>query len=611
MLATPRAIPFLKILVSRALLSPCIHVITCQLVLAAVMSGFVQSAKNDNSEKLTNSAVGFPRQFVDVTRAAGIDFHLTAGSAAKNYIFESLEGGVAVFDFDGDGWPDIYLVNGTTIELGQNQAPTGKLYRNLHTGTFEDVTARSGIAARGWCFGAAVGDYDNDGLDDLFITCLGRNYLYHNNGSGTFTDVTDQAGVRGGGFSTSAAFGDYDNDGRLDLAVARYVDVDPAHPPAFGSGRFCSYRGLPVYCGPRGLPGQRDFLYHNNGDGTFTEVGQQLGIDLKQYYGLGVIWGDYDNDGRLDLYIANDSTASLLYHNLTPKSGPARFEEVALETGVAYSSEGHEQAGMGVDFGDYDGDGAMDLIKSNFSDDAPNLYHNNGDGTFTDLTFEAGLGDVSRTSLGFGILFVDLENTGRLDIVVANGHVNPQVDQQPMGINYAERNFLFKNLGGGKFSEVGLQAGPSFSEKAVNRGLALIDYDNDGWPDLLFTRLDAAPALLHNLNAQSGGAQQHWLTIKLEGTRSNRDGYGTKVIAAQGSLTQTREVRSNFSYLSDSDPRAHFGFGANPHPVDIEIHWPSGTTDIIRNISVDQFLRVQEGMGSHQSKIQAARPHVD
>ena len=536
------------------------------------------------------------RRFVDVTGSAGINFHLTAGSPRKNYIFESLEGGVAVFDFDRDGWQDLFFVNGTTMELGSSErAPTGKLFRNRHDGTFEDVTAASGINARGWCFGAAVGDYDNDGFDDLFIACLGRNYLYHNDGKGKFTDVTDRAGVRGGGFSTSAAFGDYDNDGHLDLVVARYVEVDSKAPPTFGSGPFCMYRGLAVYCGPRGMRGERDLLYHNNGDGTFSEVGQQLGIDTKKYYGLGVVWGDYDNDGRLDLFIANDSTPSMLYHNVTPPGGQARFEEIGVPAGVAYSAEGHEQAGMGVDLGDYDGDGAMDLIKTNFSDDAPNVYHNNKDGTFTDLTFEAGLGDASRTSLGFGIVFADLENRGLLDIVVANGHVNPQVDQQPMGIHYAERNFLFRNLGNGKFSEVGAMAG--FEGTAVNRGLAVFDYDNDGFPDLLFTRLDASPALLHNVPAAGKNNFTHWITIGLQGVRSNRDGYGAKVKVVQDGKEQVREARSSFSYLSSSDSRLHFGFGPNPHDVTIEVRWPSGVVDRMGNVPLDRVVQITEGDG--------------
>jgi hypothetical protein len=568
--------------------------LACSLIALNAQSGEKMSAAG------AAPVPAFSRQFVDVTRAAGIDFHLTAGSAEKNFIFESVEGGVAVFDFDNDGWPDLFFVNGTTMSFGEgNNAPTGKLYRNLN-GSFEDVTARSGITARGWCFGAAVGDYDNDGFDDLFLTCLGRNYLYHNGGKGIFADVTDRTGLRGGGFSTSAAFGDYDGDGRLDLVVARYVEVDPAKPPPFGSGRFCTYRSLRVYCGPRGLPGQRDLVYHNNGDGTFTEVGQQLGIDPKGYYGLGVIWGDYDNDGRLDLYLSNDSTPSLLYHNITMPGGPVRFEEIGVEAGVAYSSDGREQAGMGVDFGDYDGDESMDLIKTNFSDDAPNVYHNNKDGTFADVTFEAGLGAVSRTSLGFGILFADLENSGRLDIVVANGHVNPQVDQQPMGIRYAERNFLFRNMGNGKFSEIGQRAGPGFGGIAVSRGLALADFDNDGFLDLVFTHLDGQPAVLHNTRVSDHDEANHWITIKLQGTRSNRDGYGAKVKVIQQTRHQIREVRSNFSYLSASDSRVHFGFGADAQPVSLEIRWPSGIVDIFRNIPVDQFLRVKEGGALHQ-----------
>jgi hypothetical protein len=551
-----------------------------------------------NLARAQSSVPSLTRQFVDVTRSSGIDFHLTAGGPEKKYIFESLEGGVAVFDYDRDGWEDIFLVNGTTMQWGDSaQAPLARLYHNRHDGTFEDVTTSSGIAVRGWCFGAAVGDYDNDGFDDLFITCLGRNYLYRNLGNGKFMDVTDRTGVRGGGFSTSAAFGDYDNDGRLDLVVARYVDVDPKAPPAFGSGPFCTYRGIAVYCGPRGLPGERDLLYHNNGDGTFTELGQKLGIDPKRDYGLGVVWTDYDNDGRPDLYISNDSTPSLLYHNITPPGGPARFEEVGVEAGVAYSADGHLQAGMGVDSGDYDGDGFFDLVKTNFSDDAPNLYHNNRDGIFTDLTVEAGIGNLSRTTTGLGVLFVDLENRGLLDIVVANGLMNPQVDSQPMGIHYAEPNFLFRNLGNGKFAEVGREAG--FIGIAVNRGLALIDYDNDGFTDLIFTRLDAPPLLLHNIAAKPG-KPNHWLMLDLQGSRSNRDGYGARVKVTQGSKEQLREVRCNSSYASASDPRPHFGFGPSDRAVDVEIRWPSGTIDRIKNVAVDQLIHVVEGSTQKQ-----------
>ncbi len=557
-----------------------------------------ETAERVSGQGQPTAYVKFPREFVDVTHSAGIDFYLTAGSTKKNYIFESLEGGVAVFDFDNDGWPDLYFVNGTTMELGREHAPAGKLYRNLHNGKFQDVTSHSGISARGWCFGAAVGDYDNDGLDDLLITCLGRNYLYRNTGNGKFVDVTVAAGVLGGGWSTSASFGDYDNDGKLDLIVARYVEIDPENPPPFGSGRFCSYRGLPVYCGPRGMRGERDLLYHNNGDGTFTEVGHELGIDAHGWNGLAAIWGDVDNDGRLDLYIANDSTPSLLYHNVTPHGGPVRFEEIGMESGVAYGSEGQVQSGMGVDSGDYDNDGWIDIVKTNFSDDAINLYHNNRDGTFTDLSFEAGLADKTRTSVGLGVIFADLENTGHLDLVVANGHMNPQVDSQPMGISYAERNLLFMNLNNGKFADVSAQAGPGFASEAVNRGLATIDFDNDGFTDLIFTRLDASPALLHNLPSSHDVAKSHWLTIKLEGTRSNRDGFGARVTVRQRAGLQIQEVRSNRSYLSASDPRVHFGLGEDSQSVEIEVKWPSGRLDTCKNVPVDRFLHIKEGNAS-------------
>jgi hypothetical protein len=532
-----------------------------------------------------------PIQFQDVTRAAGINFHLTCGGAEKRYIMESLCGGVAFLDYDNDGWLDIFLVNGSTVSDPHHGAqPNFKLYRNTHDGHFTDVTAQAGFTRGCWAFGVAVGDYDNDGFDDLYLTCLDGGILYHNNGDGTFTDLTAKAGVGNGGrWGTSAAFGDYDNDGFLDLYVANYVELDLEHLPEFGSSVNCQYRGIPVSCGPRGLKGSRDRLYHNNRDGTFTDVSETLGIDPDANYGLGVLWGDFDLDGKPDLYVADDSTPSLLYHNL----GGGKFAEIGVAAGVAYSADGREQAGMGVDSADYDNDGLPDLAKTNFSDDSNNLYHNDGQGSFTDLAGPAGFGPISIPFLGFGLKFADFDNDGWQDAVIVNGHVNPQVDTHAFGVAYAERPLLFRNLGNGKFAEVGERAGAALKLKRVGRGLATGDFDNDGNVDLLVSNLDDSPELLRNLGASRG----HWLRIKTVGTRSNRDGFGARVEVTAGSLTQTSEVRANSSYLSASDPRLHFGLGAATRADRVVIHWPSGATDTLQDEKADQELLVEEGKG--------------
>ena len=530
-------------------------------------------------------------QFVDVTRAAGIDFHLTCGSLEKRYIMESMCGGVAVFDYDNDGWMDIFLVNGSTVEdLRAGKCHASSLYRNNHDGTFTDVTAKAGLAHCGWGFGVAVGDYDNDGWEDVYVTYLDGGVLYHNNHDGTFTDVTAKAGVGNPGrWGTSAAFGDYDNDGNLDLYIANYVDLDLQHLPEFGSGPFCQYRGIPVSCGPRGLPGSRDRLYHNNGDGTFTDVTDKLNIDPGSYYGLGVLWLDYDKDGCLDLYVANDSSPSLLYHN-NCKGG---FTEVGVETGVAYSSDGREQAGMGVDAGDYDNDGWPDIIKTNFSDDANNLFHNDHNGGFTDLAGPAEFGPISIPFLGFGAKFLDFDSDGWKDVFIANGHVNPQVDGQSFGVTYAERPFLFHNLKNGKFEEIGLHAGTALAKRYVARGAAKADFSNNGREDLLMTVLDHAPVLLRNETRNVG----HWLRIKTIGTTSNRDGFGARVEIKAGGLRQSDEVRANSSFESASDPRLHFGLGAARVVGSIVVRWPSGKVDSIVNQAADQELTIEEGKG--------------
>ena len=552
---------------------------------------FAQTRKASPAPSTAKKSPASIVSFEDVARAAGLNFHLTCGDPQKRYIMESDCGGIAVFDFDNDGWMDILLVNGSTLEdLRAGKCHPSKLYRNNHDGTFTDVSAKAGINHCGWGFGVAVGDYDDDGWEDVYITYLDGGVLYRNNGNGTFTDVTAQAGVGNAGrWGTSAAFGDYDNDGYLDLYIANYVDVDLNHLPEFGKGPFCQYRGIPVSCGPRGLKGSRDRLYHNNGDGTFTDVSEKLNIDPDAYYGLGVLWLDYDLDGCLDLYVANDSSPSLLYH------GDCRgnFTEVGVNAGVAYSADGREQAGMGIDSADYDHDGWPDIAKTNFSDDTNDLYHNDHNGEFTDLGGPSGFAPVSVPFLGFGVKFFDFDNDGWPDIFVADGHVNPQVEQGSFGVTYAERPLLFHNLQNGKFAEIGAHAGAALARRYVARGAASADFWNNGAQDLLVSVLDGSPLLLRNQTAPRG----HWLRIKTVGTRSNRDGFGARVEITAGGMTQTAEVRANSSFESASDPRVHFGLGEATKVESIVIHWPSGIVDRMGPEAADQELVIKEANG--------------
>jgi hypothetical protein len=535
-----------------------------------------------------------PPLFVDVTRAAGLDFHFTCGGSQKLYIMETMCGGIAVIDYDNDGWPDIFFVNGATLDGIKSQAaPASKLFRNNHDGTFADVTEKAGLAHRGWCFGAAVGDFDNDGFDDLYITCLTGGFLYKNNGDGSFTDVTAKAGVGNPGrWGTSAAFGDYDRDGNLDLYIANYVDIDLNDLPKFGSGPNCEYRGIPVSCGPRGLRGSRDRLYHNNGDGTFTDVTESMHIDVNSYYGLGVVWADYDGDGWPDIYVADDSSPSLLYHNNAGKS----FTESALAAGVAYSADGREQAGMGVDFGDYDNDGWPDLVKTNFSDDTNNLYHNGGDGTFEDHGGAANFAPVSLPLLGFGVKLFDYDNDGWKDVIIANGHVNPQVDSYSFGVTYAERPLLFHNLRNGKFEELGQRAGAALQQRHVGRGLAVADFFNDGSLDVLISVLDGSPVLLHN-PAKPSATAGHWLTLRLIGSRSNRDAFGAKVEIVAGGKRQVDEVRASSSFESASDSRMHFGLGSAREAEQVVVRWPSGKEQRVGPLAADHIVTLREPTG--------------
>ena len=549
--------------------------------------------------------------FTDVTRAAGIDFHLLCGSREKLYIVETQCGGAAAFDYDNDGWLDILLIDGSTIEdykAGKCHPP--KLYHNNHDGTFTDVSAKSGLNFCGWGYGVAIGDYDNDGWEDVYITGYHGSALYHNNHDGTFTDVTAKAGVANTAeWATSAAFGDYDNDGNLDLFVADYVDVDMNNLPPFGQGPFCQYRGIPVNCGPRGLKGGRDRLYHNNGDGTFTDVTEKLNIDPDRYYGLGALWIDYDKDGCLDLYVADDSSPSLLYHN-NCKGG---FTEVGAEAGVAYSSDGREQAGMGIDSEDYDRDGWPDIVKTNFSDDTKNLYHNDHNGEFTDMAGPAGIAAIGYPYLGFGVKFFDYDNDGWPDIFMANGHVDAQVEGQTFGVGYAERPFLFHNLGYqsnadkskvGKFEEIGEKSGPALAKKYIGRAALAADFWNRGRMDLLFTNMDGSPVLLRNEVPNPG----HWLRLKMIGQKSNRDGFGAQVEITAAGFKQYSEVRTNSSFESASDPRLHFGLGAATRVDSIVVRWPSGQVDRLGPQAADQELVLKEGGSSPAPTASGSNP---
>jgi hypothetical protein len=595
------------------------------MLLAAALGSSAQSHKGAQMKPGSSASAAV---FTDITREAGIDFHLTCGSAEKQYIMESMCGGVAIFDYDNDGWMDILLVNGSTLEdLQSGKCHSSRFYRNNHDGTFKDVTAQAGLNTCRWGFGAAIGDYDNDGWEDIYITYLDGGALYRNNGNGTFTDVTQKAGVGNDDrWGTSTAFGDYDNDGHLDLYVVNYVSLDLKHLPKFGEGPYCQYRGIPVSCGPRGLKGGRDRLYHNNGNGTFTDVTEKLNIDPNSNYGLGVIWLDYDRDGCLDLYVADDSSPSMLYHN----NCKGEFTEVGTEAGTSYSADGKEQAGMGVDSADYDNDSWPDIVKTNFSDDSNNLYHNDHNGEFADMAGAANFGPISIPYLAFGVKFLDFDNDGWKDILVANGHVNPQVDQHSFGITYAERPFLFHNLRDGKFDEIGEKVGGSaqfawgqppkpamsgvegaalssgarprtrtgptqsspFARRYVARGTAAADFFNRGAEDLLVTVLDGSPLLRRNESRRG-----HWLRIKTTGTRSNRDGFGARVEVKAGGLTQTVEVRANSSFESASDSRPHFGLGTATIVDSIVVHWPSGKVDTIGPQSADQELEIEEGRG--------------
>ena len=528
-------------------------------------------------------------QLVDITASTGISFdHLS--SPEQKYIVESMSGGVALIDFDRDGWPDIYFTNAQSVEMAiAGKKARSALYHNNHDGTFTDVTEKAGVGYPCWAMGAAVGDYNNDGWPDLLVTCFGGVVLYRNNGDGTFTDVTKQAGLSTDtGWATGACFGDYDNDGYADLFVSHYVALDLQNLPSFGSLKTCTYHGIAVQCGPRGLKGSPDNLYHNNGDGTFSDVSKQAGVDdPERRFGLTAVWEDFDRDGYLDLLVANDGQANYLYHN----DGRGRFTDAALLSGVAVSQDGTEQANMGIALGDYLHTGLDSIAITHFSNEYMALYRNNSGMSFTDVSYLSHIAPATTLYVGWGDGFFDFDNDGWPDFFMANGHVYPQVDGAHMGVSYREPALLFLNRHDGTFMNITALAGPAIQIPQVSRGVAFGDLLNDGRMDIVIENLQGAPIILH----PRGGPQNHWISFALEGTKSNRLALNACVKITAGDLVQTDEVRSGGSYLSQNDLRLHFGLGSFKTVAKVEITWPNGAVQVFGDLASDKFYVVKEG----------------
>ena len=527
--------------------------------------------------------------FTDVTKASGINF-INASSAEKKYIVESMSGGVAMADFDNDGRLDIYLVNSYTVEaaLAKKTRPPAALYRNLGNGKFEDVATKAGVADPGWAMGVSVADYDNDGDDDLYVTCFGPDKLYRNLGDGRFEDMTGKAGVSDERFSAGAAWGDYDRDGDLDLFVANYVDFKLDDLPQFGKGRLCQYRNIPAQCGPRGLPGAGDTLYRNNGDGTFTDVSKQAKVDDPNgFYGLGVMWTDFDDDGWPDIYVANDATPNYAYRN----NHDGSFTEMGLALGVAVDENGVEQGSMGVSIGDYDRDGRFDLIVTNFAEQYNTIYRKNADGSFTDVSRATKTAEASMPYVGWGVKFFDYDNDSWLDLLVVNGHVYPQIEGAFPGGEYRQRKLFYRNLRNGGFADISNNIGEAMKERRASRGAAFGDYDEDGDLDVIVNDLDGPPMLLRNDGGSKAG---NWISLKLVGAKSNRNAAGARVELKAGGLTQIDEIHAGDSYISHSDWRLHFGLGKAATVDEITIRWPSGKIEKLTKIAANRVMKIVE-----------------
>ena len=541
-------------------------------------------------------------QFVDVAKEAGLNVETIFGGEHHNkYLLETTGCGAAFFDYDQDDWVDIFLVNGWRLEgFPQGKEPVCHLFKNNRDGTFTDVTLKSGLARTGWGQACCVGDYNNDGWNDLFVSYYGQNALFRNNGNGTFKEVTKEAGLLQDRmrWNSGCAFLDYDKDGRLDLFVGNYIDFDVKKAPLPEDAN-CTYKGILVACGPPGLEGGKNLLYHNNGDGTFKDVSEKSGMwGSLGTYALSCAAADLDNTGWPNIYVANDSTAATYYVN--QKDGT--FKDAAIEAGVAYSPDGKPQAGMGVSVGDYNRDGLLDIVKTNFAGDTDSLYMNLGDGSFDDRTYQAGLGMNTRL-LGWGVSFIDIDNDGWLDILVANGHVYPEVDGTQVDAAYAERKYLYRNLRNGQFEDVSMGGGSGITADAKARGFAVGDYDNDGDLDVVVNCVNAAPQLLRCDSTH----KRNWIKIRVVGTKSNKTGIGAriKVVAQTGTLllsaqpgsplTQIEEVKSCNGYYSASDLRIHFGLGDAKKADLVEIRWPSGTVDTLKDLDVNRLYVVEEG----------------
>jgi hypothetical protein len=539
-----------------------------------------------------------PILFQDIARQAGLTtWKHVMGTPEKHFILETNGSGVGLLDYDNDGWLDIYLVNGSTYDAisGKTTPPKAALFHNNHDGTFTNVAAQAGVTNDRWGTGVAIADVDNDGWPDIYVSNFGKNRLYHNNHDGTFTDVAEKAGVALGNWSTGATWGDYDGDGRLDLFVPGYVHYDLANPPAPGSKtvayNFCRFRGVDVMCGPRGLKGEPDHLFHNNGDGTFTDVSERAGVsDRNGYYGMSSVFIDLNNDGKVDLLVTDDSTPNYLYIN----QGDGTFEDDSYASGYALNENGRETASMGLGTGDYRNNGLIDIYNTVFSDDYNPLYRNDGDANFTDVSYQLGIAEPTIPFLGWGTAFFDYDNDGWKDIIVANGHVYPAVDQMPWGTSWAQRPLLFHNVGGTKFDVMPAVEGTALATTYVGRGLAVGDLFNDGKLDVVLNVLDGYPALLRNVSPD----KNHWVEFKLVGgSKSPRDAVGATVYLTANKVRQRDDVVSGGSYESTNDPRVHFGLGNSTVIDSVEVHWPSGARERFPVPQVDRIIPLAEGKG--------------